>query len=118
MIEDPVVNDWLKKRFPDLKECVEKNYDQQLKEENAVLSTPEVEKIALQLGYWPRFVQYGSEIIRDWHQKIFSKKLDPAVEKTLKRTFIFLFLLQKRIDLTKNRFNQKPICCGLVQKNS
>ena len=85
-IEDPAVNDWMKKRFPGLKEYVEKTYNEQFKEENVVLSRPEVKKIAVQLGYWPRFVQYGSEVIRDWHQKRFSKELDPAVEKALQRT--------------------------------
>jgi len=86
VIEDLAVNDWMKERFPGLKEYVEKTYNEQLKEENVVLSSPEVQKIAIQLGYWPRFAQYGSEIIRDWHQKRFSKKLDPAVEKALQRT--------------------------------
>lgn len=86
VIEDPAVNDWMRKRFPGLDEYVKKTYDEQLKEKNVVLSTPEVQRIALKLGYWPRFAQYGSEIIRDWHQKRFSRKLDPAVEKALKRT--------------------------------
>jgi cobalamin biosynthesis protein CobT len=90
VIEDPAVNDWMKKRFPGLKEYVEKTYNEQFKEENAVLSTPKVKKMAAQLGYWPRFVQYGSEVIRDWHQKRFSKKLDPAVEKALQRTINYV----------------------------
>lgn len=85
-IEDPAVNDWMRKRFPGLESYTAKVYDEQFKKENAVLSTPEVQKIAAQIGYWPKFSQYGSEIIRDWHQKRFSKKLDPAVEKALKRT--------------------------------
>ncbi len=85
-IEDPAVNDWLRKRFPGLDPYVEQVYNKQLKKENAVLSTLEVKRIAAQLGYWPRFVQYGSEVIRDWHQKRFSQTLDPAVEKALKRT--------------------------------
>jgi len=86
VIEDPAVNDWMKERFPGLKEYVEKTYNEQLKEENVVLSTPEVQRIAAQFGYWPRFAQYGSEIIRDWHQGRFSQKLDSAVEKALQRT--------------------------------
>ncbi len=86
VIEDSAVNDWMKKRFPGLENYVDKTYDEQLKKENAVLSTPEVQKIAIQLGYWPKFSQYGSEVIRDWHQKRFSNELDPAVEKALKRT--------------------------------
>ena len=86
VIEDQAVNDWMVERFPGLKPYIEKNYDQQFKEENVVLSTPEVQRIAAQLGYWPRFVRYGSEIIRDWHQRRFSRELDPAVEKALRRT--------------------------------
>jgi hypothetical protein len=86
VIEDPAVNDWMTRRFPGLKEYTKKTYDEQLKEEGAVLSTPEVRRIAAQLGYWPRFAQYGSEIIRDWHQGRFSRELDPAVERALKRT--------------------------------
>jgi len=86
VIEDPAVNDWMKKRFPGLREYVKKTYDEQFKKENTVLSRPDVQRIAEQLGYWPRFAQYGSEVIRDWHQGRFSQKLDPAVEKALKRT--------------------------------
>lgn len=86
IIEDPAVNDWMRRRFPGLDEYVQKTYDAQLKEEGAVLSTPKVARIAAQLGYWPRFAQYGSEVVRDWHQKRFSKNLDPAVRKALERT--------------------------------
>jgi hypothetical protein len=86
VIEDPAVNTWMGERFPGLKLYTEKVYNEQFKEENAVLSTPEVQKVALQLGYWPKFAQYGSEIIRDWHQGRFSQKLDPAVERALQRT--------------------------------
>lgn len=86
VIEDPAVNDWMRERFPGLREYTQKAYGEQLKEENAILSTPEVQRIALQLGYWPRFVQYGSEVIRHWHQGRFSKKLDPAVKTALERT--------------------------------
>lgn len=86
VIEDAAVNDWMRKRFPGLEPYITKTYDEQFKEENAVLSTPEVQRIAAQLGYWPKFSQYGSEVLRDWHQQRFSKKLDPGVEKALKRT--------------------------------
>ena len=85
-IEDPAVNDWIEERFPGLKPHIKKIYDEQLREEGVVLSTPEVQIIARQLGYWPRFAQFGSEVIRDWHQKRFSRRLDPAVEKALQRT--------------------------------
>ena len=89
VVEDPAVNDWMRKRFPGLERYVKKVYNKQFERENVVLGTPEVQRIANQLGYWPKFSQYGSEIIRDWHQKRFSKKLDPAVEKALRRTISY-----------------------------
>ncbi len=109
-VEDPAVNSWMIKRFPGLRECTNKTYDKQLKEENAVLATPEIEKMAIKLGRWPRFVQYGSEIIRDWHQKRFSKKLDPAVEKALQRTIKYVRKsIQTIPDPTKPRRDRKEI---------
>jgi cobalamin biosynthesis protein CobT len=89
-IEDPAVNDWMRKRFPGLEPYITNVYDEQLKEENVVLSTPEVQRIALRLGYWPRFAQYGSEVIRDWHQKRFSEKLDLAVKIALEKTIEYV----------------------------
>lgn len=86
VIEDPAVNDWMRERFPGLREYTQRAYDTQLREENAVLVTPEVERIIAQLGYCPRFIQYGSEVIRYWHQGRFSQELDPAVERALQRT--------------------------------
>lgn len=86
IIEDPAVNDWLRRRFPGMAYHVGRMYDEQFREENAVLSTPEVARIAGQLGYWPKFAQYGSELMRDWYCKEFSKTLDPAVAKALGRT--------------------------------
>ena len=40
----------------------------------------------LQLGYVPKFVNYGTQLIRDWHQGRFADKLDPEVQKSLKKT--------------------------------
>jgi len=86
VIEDLAVNNWMTEGFPGLKEYTQRTYDEILKEEGVVLSTPEVQRIAYQLGYWPKFTQYGSEIIRDWHQGRFSRELDPAVREALERT--------------------------------
>ncbi len=86
IIEDAAVNDWLKERFPGFREYVKKIYDEQLEKEEAVFSTPEIERIIESLGYVPRFVQYGSEIIRDWHQGRFRDNLDPKVQRALERT--------------------------------
>lgn len=86
VIEDPAVNDWMQEKFPGFEPLVKEIYSKRLEEENTVLSTPEVQKIVLKLGYFPKFSQYGSELIRDWHQGGFSKNLDKDVEQALQNT--------------------------------
>ena len=112
-VEDPAVNSWMVRRFPGLKQYTQEVYNQQLKEENAILSTPEVERIAIRLGYWPRFVQYGSEVIRYWHQGKFSESLDPAVRKALQRTIADVHKSIETIpDPQKNLERQEVIVAG------
>ena len=103
VIEDPAVNDWMSGRFPGLKPYVKETYDEQLKEENVVLSTPEVQRIASKLGYWPKFAQYGSEVIRYWHQRRFSRELDPAVEEALEITIKYVCESIETIPNPQNR---------------
>lgn len=86
VIEDPAVNDWMTGRFPGLSEDEDKVYDEQFLQENAALITPEVQQVMQQLGYTPKFAQFGSEIIRDWHQGRFSKTLDADVKAALDKT--------------------------------
>ncbi|MFA5431871.1 MAG: hypothetical protein WC319_03250 [Candidatus Paceibacterota bacterium] len=85
-IEDPAVNNWMKRKFPGLGQHMDKTYDKMFEKDNVVLGTPETQAITEQLGFTPKFVQYGSEIIKHWHQKQFSSELDPVVEKALGRT--------------------------------
>lgn len=88
-IEDPAVNDWMQGRYVGFRDITHEAYDKQFKEENAVLTTPEVGEIARRLGYWPKFAHFGSEIIRRWFQARYSASLDPAVEQALKKTEFF-----------------------------
>lgn len=103
VIEDPAVNDWLGVSFPGLRDYVRSHYDKEFAEDGVVLSTPETQRIASKLGYWPKFAQYGSELIRDWHQKRFSNNLDPEVEKSLKRTIQFARESINNIPKTRNK---------------
>lgn len=112
VIEDPAVNNWLAQRFPGLKQYIREFYDQQLKEENAVLSTPEAERIAILLGHWPKFAQYGSEVIRHWHQGKFSESLDPDVKKALERTIADAHKSIETIPDPQNLERQEVITTG------
>ena len=92
-IEDPAVNRWMMMTYPGMRRYVTKVYDEQLEKlekENAVFGSPEIRRLIAKLGYVPRFVVYGSQIIRDWHQGRFSEKLDPAVEEALRKTIGFV----------------------------
>jgi len=88
-VEDPAVNDFMQKKVLGLRKLTKGFYDKQFKTEEAVLTNPEVNKIAAKIGYMPKFAQFGSEIIRRWHQNRYSKELDPEVAKALKKTEFF-----------------------------
>lgn len=66
---------------------IEKTHDEQLKEEGAFLSTPEVQKIASQLGYEKEIITAA--------QKRFEKDINyiwPEAKKLVKRVFSRIML--------------------------
>jgi hypothetical protein len=86
--EDPADNNWFSNKFEGLREPVKNVYDKQLEQENIPLGLdhPEVKQAIAMLGYIPRFVYFGSEIIRDWHQNKFSSEINPEIKKALEKT--------------------------------
>lgn len=89
VIEDPAVNDWMEGRHIGFHDLTRATYDKQFTQENAVLATLAVRKIAKKLGHWPKFAHFGSEVIRRWFSGRYSEKLDPDVEQALKKTEFF-----------------------------
>jgi len=85
-IEDCADNDWVGQMFEKFKQASDKNYKEQFEQENAVMTTPEISQMIGMLGYTPKFAQFGSEILRKWATGKYSKKLDPEVEKAIKKT--------------------------------
>jgi len=90
-LEDPADNNWVREKFPGLEPNIKKIYDQDLEESEKKnvplgLNHPEAFQSMKLLGYIPKFVYYGSEIIRYWHKGEFSIKLDPEVKKALDKT--------------------------------
>lgn len=85
--EDPADNNWIGRKFEGLKPIMGNIYDKWLEKENIPLGTnqPEIRQAIAMLGYVPKFVFFGSEIIRDWRQGRFSKGMDPEVEKALEK---------------------------------
>lgn len=109
VIEDATDNNWIASRFPGVEGYMKENYDSIFSKENAVLSSPEVNEMAQKLGYWPKFSQYGSEILRQWHQKRFSAKLDIHVEQALKKTSGFAKRSISSMPNTKTRDEKEII---------
>lgn len=82
-LEDCADNSWVGKAFAKFREDSDKVYAEQFKSENAVMTTPEINKIIARLGYIPKFVSFGSEIIRDWATGELSKNLAKEVKEAL-----------------------------------
>ena len=93
-VEDCAISDFQENKFIHLGDLINANYDKSFTEENANLwaTMPGSEEDFLVREYYqrtgnmPRFIQYGSEIMRDWHAGKFSQKLDAAVQAALKKT--------------------------------
>ncbi|MFZ5364584.1 MAG: hypothetical protein ACOZBH_00015 [Patescibacteria group bacterium] len=84
--EDCATNDWVAGVFEKFKESSDKNYMEQFEKENVAMTTPEIQRITAMLGYTPKFVSFGSEIIRKWATDRYSSELDEKVSEALKKT--------------------------------
>ncbi len=84
--EDNAVNTWMIKVFPGMEGPVKAVYNEMFCRPNVEVQLPAIELAREQLGRYPRFGHYISEIIRDWHTGSFSPNLDPEVERVLKHT--------------------------------
>lgn len=85
-LEDCADNDWVGKVFEKFKDASDRNYQEQFETQNAEMTTPQIQRLSAMLGYTPKFVSFGSEILRKWATDEYSKELDEAVEKALKKT--------------------------------
>lgn len=87
-IEDPAVNNWTKKEFAGLRPDFDKTYSGMLAKEHIPLGLdhPEVQEIVRRTGTIPNLVWVGSELIRYWHTRRFSKgikKIRPKATEVL-----------------------------------
>lgn len=82
-MEDCGGNDWLTTNYPAFEEGEQKLYNRMLHAENPELHTPESKAVTAILGFYPRFAQFGSELMKRWHTGAYSTTLNPAVEEAL-----------------------------------
>ena len=82
-LEDCGGNTWLTTTYPAFEESEQKFYDPMLKGENPQMHTGETKAVTARLGFYPRFAQFGSEIMKRWHTGEYSTALDPSVGEAL-----------------------------------
>jgi len=85
-LEDCANNNWVGELLPKFKDNCDRVYQQQFTRDNVPMTTPEINALIQQLGFVPKFVSFGSEIIRQWVTGNVGGNLDPVVEKALLST--------------------------------
>ena len=80
-VEDPRVNNWVSKKYEGAADWLEQVYEEDLPVEGRIDA-----KAKEKLGYTPKHIQYGMEIIRYWHTGKFSDDLHEDVREALKST--------------------------------
>jgi uncharacterized protein YegL len=91
-IEDPRVNNWVREKYDGAKEWLEKVYNEDLSPDEKGT------KISMQkLGYVPKHIQFGLEIIRYWHTGKFSENLPQDVKEALEKTIKYAELAYQQL---------------------
>lgn len=80
-VEDPRVNNWVSGKYDGARDWLERVYAEDLPIEDRV-----DKKAREKLGYTPKHIQFGLEVIRHWHTGKFSEKLPEDVREALDKT--------------------------------
>lgn len=94
-IEDPRVNNWVSEKYEGAKDWLEEVYKMDLSMEEKISKTSK-EKI----GYVPKHIQFGLEVIRYWHTGRFSENLPKDVKEALEKTIKYAELAYQTIPET------------------
>jgi hypothetical protein len=84
-LEDCGGNNWLTKNYPAFKELEQKLYSGMLCVENPEMHSGETQSVMARLGFFPRFAQFGSEVMKRWFTGSYSSTLDPGVLAALQK---------------------------------
>ena len=80
-IEDPRVNNWVSGKYDGARQWLERVYAEDLPTEERI-----DKKAKEKLGYVPKHIRFGLEVIRYWHTGKFSEDLPPEVKEALDKT--------------------------------
>ncbi|MBI5229948.1 MAG: hypothetical protein HY981_01460 [Candidatus Magasanikbacteria bacterium] len=88
-LEDCADNRWVGTLFSQFEEDCARVYAEQFSTKNTALMTPEIDRLIAGLGYTPKFVSFGSELLRHWATGRYSDELDEQVRDALSTTQTF-----------------------------
>lgn len=80
-IEDPRVNNWVRNKYEGAADWLEQAYNEDIPVEGRI-----DEKAKEKLGYTPKHIRYGLEVIRYWHTGQFSEDVPDEVREVLDKT--------------------------------
>jgi len=83
-ILDPRDNNWVSSKYEGAGKWLQAVYDEDIPTEDNIVG-----KAREKLGYTPKHIQFGLEVIKYWHTGEFSADLPPAVRDALEKTIRF-----------------------------
>lgn len=108
-IEDPRVNNWASEKYDGAKKWIKRYNDEDLNQE----STPQ-EVAKKRIGYIPKHIKFGAEIIRYWHTGKFSEDLPNDIKDILDKTINYAELAYNNIPEIINPSEEN--ICDAAQK--
>jgi len=82
-VEDPRVNNWVSTKYGGVRNWLEQVYTEDMPDEDRIDA-----KAKEKMGYTPKHIRYGLEVIRYWHKGVFSKDVPSEVREVLERTIV------------------------------
>jgi len=96
-VEDPRVNNWVMEKYDGAKDWLERAYYEDIPIDDQL-----DEKAKKKLGYTPKHVKYGLEVIKYWHLGEFTKDLDEDIREALDETIKYAELAYETLPDTDN----------------
>lgn len=85
-VEDAAAGRWLRRRLPGMEEIADEAYDRRWTGGEEPVVGPEARAVRQQLGYVPRFVQYGQQILRLAHRGELADGLEPELVRAFEHS--------------------------------
>lgn len=87
-VEDPRVNNWVSEKYDGARNWLNEVYNEDIGGEQNFITENSQKKI----GYTPKHIKFGLEVIRYWYTRSFSDNLPKDVKKALEETINYIEL--------------------------